>query len=171
MKVRSLVIAILAILFLLALTVLVAAPVESRDNASASPRVQSAERLVIKYSTAGFELISRTPVQKVLPPSMSLPKSAGNAGVRGTWFEVQDETGATVYRRPMDSPQVLRVETLSDDGTTIEHDEVAPNETVFSVLVPVSATTRSLVVYDMIRDLNKRVVSDTAVEFGRIELK
>ena len=171
MKVRSLVIAILAILFLLALTVLVAAPVESKGNTSASPRVQSAERLVIKYSSAGFELIGRTPVQKVLPPSLNLPKTEGNSGVRGTWFEVQDETGTSVYRRPMDSPQVLRVETLSDDGTTIEHDEVVPSETVFSVLVPISAKGQSLVVYDMIRDLDKRVISDTAVEVGRLELK
>lgn len=171
MKVRSIIIAVLAILFLLALTVLVAAPVESRSAATSSARVQSAERLVIRYSDAGFELISRTPVQKVLPPSMTLPESPENKGVRGTWFEVRDDAGNTVYRRPMESPQVLRVETLSDDGKTIEHAEVTQSETVFSVLVPVTAATKSLVVFDMVRDAQKRIVSDTATELGRLDLK
>ncbi|GAB4316545.1 MAG: hypothetical protein Kow0074_04530 [Candidatus Zixiibacteriota bacterium] len=129
--------------------------------------LQSAERLVIQYKDGEFTILSRTTVQKVLPPSTSLP--AGKGQVRGTWFEVQDVTGAVVYRRPMTSPRVLHSETLNESSGQIEHAETEVTEQVFSVLVPAQSEAKSLVLFDSPTDPNKRTAA--ASEIARLALR
>lgn len=132
------------------------------------PRVQAAERLVIRYSASGFELVSRMPLQKVLPPSVELP--ATKSLVSGSWFEVQSDAGAVLYRRRMDSPRMIYTEVpLADDPDVLKRAEVAVDTNVFSVLVPAGKDAQSLVFFDSNTDIKRR--NEAASAIGRIGLR
>jgi len=141
---------------------------EAPPRPAVAPNVQTVERLVIRYVDGGYELISRTPLEKVLPPSVELPES--DTGVRGSWFEVQDGSGNPVYRRLMESPRVLYSETLSDEtpGQIVRH-ETTVSERIFSVLVPANESARSLALFDQPVTANQRATA--AAEVGRITLR
>ncbi|MBD3297904.1 MAG: hypothetical protein GF341_04550 [candidate division Zixibacteria bacterium] len=66
----------------------------ARHNQSAN--APNAERLVIRYADGAFELISRTPLVKTLPPSVAMPAPLGD--VRGSWVEVVDNAADVLYR-------------------------------------------------------------------------
>jgi hypothetical protein len=133
-----------------------------------NPRLQEAERLVIRYSALGFELVSRAPLLKVLPPSVRLPAAKG--AVSGSWFEVQSDGGDVVYRRRIASPRMIYTEVPTDDEPgLLKRDEVAVDENVFSVLVPAGKDAKSLVFYDSNLDIQKR--TEAASEIGRIGLR
>jgi hypothetical protein len=94
-----------------------------------------AERLIIQYRSGSFQLLSRSPVTKVLPPSDELP--ATNRAVSGFWFEVQTPKGEVKYRRIMPDPVTVYTEVPGPGPEPRpERAEVVPAETVFTVLVP-----------------------------------
>lgn len=156
----------LAASLLLAIAVTLAASPSAISPANA--RVQAVERLVIRYSAAGFELVSRTPLMKVLPPSVALPAEKG--AVSGSWFEVQGDGGDVVYRRRFDSPRIIYTEVpTADNPGVLKRDEAIRDENVFSVLVPAGKDAKSLVFYDSSLDTRKR--SEAANEAGRIGLR
>jgi len=137
-------------------------------NATVNPRVQSVERLVIRYSASGFELLSRTPLQKVLPPSAKLPATKGL--VSGSWFEVQSNAGDVVYRRRISSPRILYTEVPTDDDPgVLKRDEAVVEENVFSVLVPAGKDANALIFFDSGTDIQKR--TEASSEIGRIGLR
>ena len=70
------------------LAIAVALAAGEGTTATTNPRLQDAERLVIRYSASGFELVSRTALLKVLPPTVALPATKG--AVSGSWFEAPD---------------------------------------------------------------------------------
>ncbi len=151
------------------LTVGIKAPQSAEDAspAQSTAKVQTVERLVIEYSDGDFSIISRTSIQKVLPPSTELPAEHGS--VRGTWFEVQNDEGTAVYRRPMTSPRILVSETLDDTTGQIQRAESEVSERVFSVLIPARDDAKSLVIFDSPSAPEKRTVA--ASEVGRLNLR
>ena len=151
---------------LLALPVALAA--DEGTTANTNPRLQESERLVIRYSPSGFEVVSRTPLLKVLPPSVTLPGAKG--AVSGSWFEVQSDDGDVVYRRRITSPRIVYTEVpTADEPGLMKRDEIIVDENVFSVLVPAGKDAKSLVFYDSNLDVQKR--TEAATEIGRIGLR
>ena len=103
-----------------------------------------AERLIIQYRSGSFELLSRSPVTKVLPPSDELP--ATNGAVSGFWFEVQTPKGELKYRRIMPDPITVYTEVPGPgQEPRPERAEVVPAEAVFTVLVPQVPGSNNLV--------------------------
>ena len=137
-------------------------------GAPTKTRMQAAERLVIRYSATGFELVSRTPLMKVLPPTVSLPGEKG--AVSGSWFEVQSDGGDVVYRRRISSPRMVYTEAPTEDEPgVLKREEIAVDENVFSILVPAGTDAKSLIFYDSNPDIQKR--TEAAIEIGRIGLR
>ena len=103
--------------------------------AAPAPGVQSVERLVIRYHGGSYELLSRTTLRKILPPSMLLPDSSG--AVSGSWFELQTVAGGVLYRRPMRRPEIRYVEVPKDSTTgEITRQETTVTERTFVITVP-----------------------------------
>lgn len=95
----------------------------------------NAERLLIRYHSGTFELVSRKTIKKVLPPTFvfadtTVPHS-------GSWFELQTTTGRNVYRRLMQSPQTIYYEMIPDSLTgKIVRQETTVSDRTFVLLVP-----------------------------------
>jgi hypothetical protein len=129
---------------------------------------QLAERLVIQYKDGAFVLVSRTEVTKTLPPSVALPGPVGQ--VHGCWFEVQDDSGAVLYRRRMSSPQIVYTEYPSEDGSgAIVREQAAASSRTFSILVPRHDKANAVAFYDADPIDHKR--ARPAVEIGRVTLR
>lgn len=95
----------------------------------------SAERLVIQYKSGSYQLLSRTPLFKVLPPSDELP--ATNRAVSGFWFEVQTPKQKVIYRRIIPDPIKVYTEVPGPaPEPRPERAEAVRTEVVFSVLIP-----------------------------------
>ncbi len=140
------------------------------DGASPTQTVgpQSVERLVIQYNQGSFELISRTPLRKTLPPSVTLPAPIGQ--VRGSWFEVQSTTGEMVYRRRFPAPNVIYTEwPTQDDPTQLRREEIEVSENVFTILVPKNDKAEALLIFGTPRGQDKRAAA--AGEIGRLQLR
>jgi hypothetical protein len=75
---------------------------------------QSVERLTLEFESGAFSLVSRQVVQKVLPPSDSLPSSA--TGVSGFFYELRDGEGGVRYRRIIGDPVRLFFEGPDPDS-------------------------------------------------------
>jgi hypothetical protein len=128
----------------------------------------TAERLVIRYANGSFELVSRTSLNKVVPPSVSLPDSVGR--VSGHWFEVQSEAGKTVYRRRMQDPGIVYTEVPTEENPTkLSRAEVVVPEKTISILVPVKSDGNFLVLYGPPAGAKSR--TQAAGEVGRIRLR
>jgi hypothetical protein len=103
-----------------------------------------AERLVIKYSSGSYQLLSRTPLLKVLPPSDALPTT--NRAVTGFWFEVQTPNQEVKYRRIMPDPIKVYTEVPGPVPEPLpERSEAIPAETVFTLLIPQVPGSNNLV--------------------------
>jgi hypothetical protein len=106
----------------------------------------AAERLIIQYRSGSFQLLSRSPVTKVLPPSDELP--ATKRAVSGFWFEVQTPKGEVKYRRIMPDPVTVYTEVPGPGPEPRpERAEVVPAETVFTVLVPQVPGSNNVVLF------------------------
>ena len=104
------------------------------------------ERLTIKFSNGSFELLSRTPTRKVLPPADSLPRS--ERAPAGFWYEHRSANGALRYRRIVENPVLLVFE--GPDGEKPgkpDRKEGVPAERIFSVLIPQSEVGDSLALF------------------------
>jgi hypothetical protein len=115
-----------------------------------------ADRLVIRFKNNQYELISRTPVTKVLPDAEALP--AGGVRLRGFWYELQNSTGAVSYRRTIPDPVPIVFEGPNPDDPEggLERIEVIPEERVFSILTPRCALGDQVVLFS-----SPRIAVDT----------
>jgi len=156
-------------LTLFAILITATSPTVGEDTKAPIPAgSQTAERLVIRYSAGGYELVSRIPLLKILPPSTELPAPMGE--VNGTWFEVRSDKDETIYRRRMASPQVVYTEIpTGDDPAMLNREEIILTENTFSVLVPAGENAASLVFFGSKPDPQKRAAA--ATEIGRIGLR
>jgi hypothetical protein len=127
----------------------------------------TAERLIIQYTNGSFELVSRTSLNKPVPPSVNLPDSLGS--VRGHWFEVQSEAGKMVYRRRMPAPDIVYTESPTEDNPKLSRAEFVVPEKTISILVPVKDDGNFLVLYGPPAGTDKR--TQAAGEVGRIRLR
>jgi hypothetical protein len=104
----------------------------------------SAERLVIQYKSGSYQLLSRTPLLKVLPPSDELP--ATNRAVSGFWFEVQTPKQKVIYRRIIPDPIKVYTEVPGPaPEPRPERAEAVRTEVVFTVLIPQVPGSNNLV--------------------------
>ncbi len=160
---------------LLAAIIVVLLPVTLTSAGSAAPQdtigVQSVERLVIRYHEGNYQLMSRTTIQKVLPPSLALPDSA--IRVAGTWFEVQTSDGNLLYRRPMPPPQIAYVELPKDSVTgQIERKETILSDRTFVITVPLRNDAVQVAFFDRPpRGARKTQASQGSQVVGRIQLR
>jgi hypothetical protein len=158
-----------AVGFVVLIASFLAAP-ESGDSAGSNSRAQPqpAERLVIRYTQASFELISRTPLEKTVPPSIALPDSLGR--VSGYWFELQSESGVVVYRRRTHAPDIVYTETpMASNPTRLTRAETVVPENTLTVLIPRKAEGESLVFFGPPPGAEKRIVASG--EIGRVRLR
>ena len=142
----------------------------SIDSAGADKQAvpPAAERLTVRYAQGSFELVSRTSLAKIVPPSVDLPDSVGQ--VRGCWFEVQSEAGKTVYRRRIAAPNVVYTESPTEDnpGRLSRAETVVPEKTI-SILIPKKDEGAFLVFYGPPAAPEKR--TQASGEVGRIRLR
>ncbi|MEW5875281.1 MAG: hypothetical protein AB1752_08890 [Candidatus Zixiibacteriota bacterium] len=136
--------------------------------ARAAERPVAAERLTIQWTEGAMQILSRTPLLKILPPTVTLPDSTN--GLRGAWFEVQSDKGDVLYRRLMPAINIVFTETPLDPGSGQLSRAEAPVESqVFSVLVPASAAVKRVVFHGP--DPAAKTSRTLSTEIGRIDLK
>ena len=104
----------------------------------------AAERLIIQYRSGSYQLLSRTPLLKVLPPSDALPTT--NQAVTGFWIEIQTPRQEVKYRHIMPDPIKVYTEVPGPaPGPLPERSEAIPAETVFTLLIPQVPGSNNLV--------------------------
>ncbi len=128
----------------------------------------TAERLVLHYVNGSIELVSRTSLNKVVPPSVELPESQN--GVRGNWFELQDSDGKVVYRRRMAAPDIVYTEIPTEENPSqLSRAEIVVPDKTFSILVPIQSNANDLVLFGPPKGTKSR--NQAAGEIGRIQLR
>jgi len=158
--------AIGALVFAVALLIL--PPVADGADANKTTTAPTAERLVLHYVNGAFEVVSRTPLHKVVPPSVELPKVEN--GVRGSWFEVQADNGTVVYRRRMAAPDIVYTEIPTEENPSqLSRAEIVVPENTFSILVPIKSDGNFLVLYGPPAGAKSR--NQAAGEIARIQLR
>lgn len=130
-----------------ALTLLVSLMVVVGARAAGErPGLQSVERLVVHYHDGTFELVGRSTVQKVIPPTLEFADSTSK--LSGSWFELQTSTGSLLYRRPLTPPNTIYVEHLADSTTgRIERQEATVTDRTFVVTVPLRVDGARVAIY------------------------
>ena len=110
------------------------------------PLAPTAERIIIKC-TGGttLELVSRTPLTKVLPPSDTLPQTSGQ--VCGFWYELRGATNQVLYRRAIANPIPDAVESADPISGKLKRFQLIPMEKLFSVLIPHPQDGDQLVIF------------------------
>ena len=94
-------------------------------------------RLVVELDgEGGARLSSIAEVNALAPPSLSLePIEPGTRS--GFWFEVQDSSGHTLYRRATEDPRRTSTEVLTEDADRpLARAAVGPRPELFALLVP-----------------------------------
>ncbi len=125
-----------------AVSIVIAATMASDSQPWTGP--VPAERLVIQYQSGSFQLLSRSRLIKVLPPSDQLP--ATNGAVSGFWFEVQTPKAELKYRRIMANPIAVHTEVPDPtEGSQPTRREILPDEVVFTLLIPQEPGSNNLV--------------------------
>ena len=138
------------------------------QEAKAAPGVQPVERLVIRFHDGSFELVSRIAIQKVLLPTLVFADSSG--GVTGTWFELQTSTGGVLYRRSLNPPQFVYVESVADSVTGEIIRQITPvSERTFSIVVPRRDDASQITFYQRLPGSNDKSIAAPVI--GRIRLR
>lgn len=157
----------IGMLSLAAVVLTLARPAGGAD-AKQSTAPPTAERLILHYVNGTIEVVSRTPLTKVVPPSVTLPDEKGK--VRGNWFEVQSDAGMTVYRRRMPAPDIVYTEIPTEENPSqLSRAEIVVPEKTFSILVPIKSDGNYLVLYGPPTGTKSR--GQAAGEIGRIRLR
>jgi hypothetical protein len=95
----------------------------------------NADRVLIRFNNGAFELLSVTPLRKVLPPTDPLPSK--KHPISGFWYELLDSDGSVLYRRVIENPVLLVSEVPENSKKSkILRSEAVPKERVFSLLIP-----------------------------------
>lgn len=108
---------------------------------------RASERLVIRFADGEFELLSRIPIEKLLPPSDELPET--DRPLSGFRYELQTADGEVLYRRFMTNPVPLVFEGPEPDSQDPfpSRVEAIPEERVFTLLIPAPRDGERLVLY------------------------
>lgn len=158
--------AIGVVLFVAALLI-VPRPAGGADSTkTAAP--PAAERLILRYANGTIEVVTRTPLNKPVPPSQSMPAAKGE--VRGNWFELQADNGDVVYRRGMAAPDLVYTEVpTAENPSQLSRAEFVVPEKTFSILVPIKSDGNYLVLYGA--PVGSKSRNQAAGEIGRIRLR
>ncbi len=99
----------------------------------ATPR--RALRLIFSYESGQVRLVSRQPVEMIVPPSDPPLQAETHAGF---WYELKDAADATLYRRLAHDPIPTSTEVFSNERGTGNLRRVphAPASGVFTVVLP-----------------------------------
>jgi hypothetical protein len=130
-------------------------PAHGADGAAPSADGNVVERITIAFERGSYAIVSRVPVNTVLPPSDDLP--AGPGPFSGFWFELRGADGTLRYRRVIGDPVLLVSESLQP-GTTgpgdaagaprgLDRAAAVPDARTFVVLVPAARDGDELVLF------------------------
>jgi hypothetical protein len=98
------------------------------------PAQPTAVRLTFTYEGDEVRLVSRQPVEIIIPPTDAL---SGYEGEQGFWVEVRSGQDETLHRRVMDDPLRQDVEVFSPDPEqSVARTPVDKPSGIFTVLVP-----------------------------------
>lgn len=98
------------------------------------PAPPTAVRLTFTYEGDEVRLVSRQPVEMIIPPTDAL---SGYEGEQGFWVEVRSGQDETLHRRIMDDPLRQDVEIFSPDPEqSVARTPVEKPSGIFTVLVP-----------------------------------
>lgn len=98
------------------------------------PAPPTAVRLTFTYEGDEVRLVSRQPVEMIIPPTDAL---SGYEGEQGFWVEVRSGQDETLHRRVMDDPLRQDVEIFSPDPEqSVARTPVEKPSGIFTVLVP-----------------------------------
>lgn len=154
---------------------------DSGESASTDFRViggpQAVERLTIEFladdvdrGLSTFNLLSRTRVTMVLPPSDDLPSGRGAQELSGFWYELQLGDGSVKYRRIITNPIRVVFEGPDPDNGSMFPDrkEAIPSNRIFNLLIPAPTSGDVLVLFSSPLTLDGQ--AGPAEEIGRIIL-
>jgi hypothetical protein len=125
-----------------------------------------AERLTIRFQEGTFEVVSRTALLKVLPPSDELPADSIPSGF---WYELRSEKGRLRYRKIIEDPCLIRYEGRAEGaGTTatLERRDIVRSAGTFSLLVPRATAGDQLLLVESPHEPERR--NEPAVEVARL---
>lgn len=153
---------------LLAVAVLICTSGTFAQDGSASGPV-NADRVVLRFEGSNFEVVSVTPVVKVIPPSVPLP--AGETLVSGTWFELRSSQDDVRYRTMIGDPFRLVFEGPDPEkqlSAGPDRKEAVLQEGIFSLVVPRALPGDQIVVFSS--PTHRAAVGQPAQEITRISL-
>jgi len=120
--------------------------VENPQSAAPLTGHGRAVKLVFSYNGEGVRLVSQNQVDMVVPLSDSLN---GYQGQHGSWCELNDTEGRTLFRRRLHNPIQRYVEAPSDDpGHPLTRRPVDRLEGMFIVLVPDLQQANTVAIWD-----------------------
>lgn len=112
-------------------------------TAASRPRSR-ALRAIFEYKGREVRLASVQSLEMIAPPPQAIfPRS----DERGTWFELRDREGQTLYRRVIDNPIREDIEVLTDDPShPLSRVTSEQPEGIFYILAPDIPQARELVI-------------------------
>ena len=129
-------------------------------------RPNRAVRLTFKYDGDAVQLVRKTPLDKVPPPSDA---TADYEGQSGSWLEVRDASGRVVHRQVLHHPIKHDVEVFSGDPKRPFVRQVLDKPTGdFDVIVPEFEAPHSAVLFHSTHE--RGVPSGPSREFARFDL-
>src|SRR5512135_1269079 len=103
-------------------------------------------RLTFAYKGQAVRLVSRQPVEMIVPPSEPLQRPRDQ---QGCWCELQDAAGQTLFRRVLHGAIRTDVEALSDaPGHPFTRRPVERPQGMFTVLVPDLAEAQDVALWN-----------------------
>ena len=147
-----------------------------QDGMPALPR---AVRLTFTYEGEEVRLVSRQPVEMIVPPT---DKLSGYEGEQGFWVEVRTSQDETLHRRVMEDPLRQDVEVFSPDPEqSVSRRPVEKPSGSFSMVVPdfdeadhvalMSSGAPSAAARGVSPEEAARAPSGSATEFARFSLR
>lgn len=116
---------------------------DSSFPAASRPR-NRALRAIFEYRGREIRLASVQSLEMLAPPPQAIfPRS----DERGTWFELRDVEGQTLYRRVIDNPIREDIEVITDDPThALSRIASERPEGIFYIIAPDIPQARELVI-------------------------
>ncbi len=112
--------------------------------AQASRPRNRALRAIFEYKGQEVRLTAVQPLEMLAPPPQAIIPRPDE---RGSWFELRDREGRTVYRRVIDNPIREDIEVITDDPDhPLGRIAADQREGIFFVLVPDIPQARELVI-------------------------
>jgi hypothetical protein len=132
------------------------------------PRSRQAMRLIFTYEGDEIRLVSRQPVEVVIPPTDPVVDVEGE---QGFWVEVRSADETTLYRRILPDPFQRDVEVFSDDPEqSISWVPVAEPRGSFSVLVPAGEADHVVLFSSAVAEARALVAPEEAAGAPAVEV-